>query len=433
MAGRADILAGSAFVRLFLKDDLTNNLKRTISTVATAVAPAVAAVAAAGAAAAAAVKQFTDFGSAINDMSMRTGANTTQLQEWTFAAEQTGASADDLEKALRAAAKNGVGPGDFERVGMEIASIPDPAERAASAMETFGKSGTKLIPMFADLNNLKASSRALGPLLSPDEVKAADALGDAFGALIETIKRMTMQVGAALGPHLIKPIQTAIGIITSLHDAVTGEGTQFSGDLLDRLAQFRRMSMSEFTARGAEGTGAFAGLRAAGAAGEGEERRAAGLEKQFDITRSIIDAEKERRRLVDEFATPQERMLKKLQEFSAALTQVNKNRVLGFISPQQAAAERAALEQAQRRFLAQEAQKNFKPGKPDATGLAGPSIEAKTVSTFSAFGAMALATSAGKGQAALVAEHAKDRKLLERQIKLQEEMVRKLGPRAIAT
>lgn len=432
MAGKADILAGSAFVRLFLKDDLTNSLSRTVKSIGSAVAPFAALATAGFGAAAASVTQFVNAGSALNDMSGRTGASVKQLQELTFAAEQTGASAEDLEKALRAAAKNGVGPGDFERVGMEIASIPDPAERAAAAMETFGKSGTKLIPMFADLNNLKASSNALGSLLTEAEVRNADALGDAFGALVESLKRASQQFAATLGPHLIGPLQTAIGMVTALSDAISGKGTDFSGDLLDRLAQFRRMGLDEFKNRGKAATNAFTSMNNAGGA-DAEEKRTGEMGKQVDITKSILRAERERAALVNEFATKQEKFQQKLLEFNNALAQVNRNRITGFISPQQAAAERAALEEARRRFIAKEQQGNIKPAdKPDAM-LAGPSVEFKSQSTFAAFGALALGTSAGKGQQTMIAEHAKDRKVLERQIRVLEAIERKVGKQAIAT
>lgn len=431
MAGKADIMAGSAFVRLFLKDDLTNSLSRTVKSIGSAIAPFAALATAGFGAAAASVTQFVNAGSAINDMSGRTGASAKQLQEWTFAASQTGASAEDLEKALRSAAKNGVGPGEFERVGMEIASIADPASRTAAALETFGKSGTKLIPMFADLNNLKASSAALGSLLTDEEVKNADALGDAFGALVEALKRASQQFAATLGPHLIGPLQTAIGMVTALSDAISGKGTDFSGDLLDRLAQFRRMGLDEFKNRGKAATNAFTTMNGVGGA-DPEEKRAAGMGKQADIMQTILRGERERASLVAEFATPQEKALKKLQEFNAALIQVNKNRVLGFISPQQAAAERAALEDARRRFIMQENQKGMKPSKPDAVAMTGPNIEFKTLTASSAFGALALQNGGGK-QPALLAEAQKNRKVLERSIKILEAIERKSGPKAIAT
>ncbi len=416
MANRADIAAGQAYVKLALRDnEYHDGLARAKSAavkfaanIKAAFMAAVGVIGAIGAAVASAVTSFVTAGSDFNDMSARTGASAEQLQHWTYAAKQTGASAEDLEKALRSAAKNGVGPGQFERVGQEIASIKDPAERSAKAMEMFGKSGTKLIPMFADLNALKAQSNALGPILTEDQVRTADALGDSFGALVEALKRIVQQIGAAFGPYLITALERTIGLITAAYDAATGRGTDFSGDLLDRLAQLRRMSMADFQQRGKLAVSNFRG----GAGGsDDEDRRTDALSKQDDILKSIYAAEKRRASLVNEFATAEERYAAKLKEINGAIAEVNRNRVLGFISPEQAAAERRSLEIARMRAELAERERRSrgigkagaaeKPERPDwAFDVVKRAAEISTVGGFNPNGLLLANQQGGNGPGA---------------------------------
>jgi len=257
----------------------------------------------------------------------------------------------------------------------------DPAERSAKSMEMFGKSGTKLIPMFTELNSLTASSKLLGPILSAEQVKAADELGDAFGALVEQVKRMVQQVGAAFGPTLIKPIQTAIGMISALQDVMSGKGTQFSGDLLDRLAQFRLTSIEDFQKRGAMAAGGFSGAKGGadmtdGEGAPGESKATKGLATQDQIIKSIIAGQRARFNLANQFATAEERHAQKMAEFNNALIAINRNRVLNFISPEQAAAEKQMLMVAMQRAQAAEnerrAKLEMKPEKQVAAKAGDP-------------------------------------------------------------
>jgi len=147
-----------------------------------------------------AVKQFTDVGSALNDMSARTGVSATILAELGYAAEQTGASMEDVETAIKRSQKAGL---DFDTVAAEIAAIQDPAQKAARAIEVFGRSGTKLIPMIDDMVRLRAEARNLGIVPSEAAVKLADDLGDAFGKVQKVVGAVFFELGAALAPVLL--------------------------------------------------------------------------------------------------------------------------------------------------------------------------------------------------------------------------------------
>lgn len=343
MAGRGDIKAGEAFVRLFLKDDLTRSLKTSLASVTTAAA-------AAGAALAGAMANYIAVGGQIDDLTARTGASTKQIQEWKFAAEQSGATAEDLEAALRKMAKNGMSPSDFEKLAASIAGIEDPGARAAAAMENFGKSGTKLLPMLRDLTDLKARSDAIGPILDPEDVALADRLGDSFGVLKESLSRLANQVAVAFGPVLQSSLEKAIGVVSMMAQGIKEirEANKFGsgGDWLDKIVELEKSIVSgDWGARGKAATAG--GGNFGGRSPDMEIVETKGAE--FDMTKSIIEAEKRRMALAREFMTERERFLEKEAQLQRAIAEVQRNKVTGFISPVQASLEKQALETALRR------------------------------------------------------------------------------------
>jgi hypothetical protein len=374
MAGSREVKAGSAFVEIIAKlDPLRKSLAAgagmlkswgsNLSSVGSMAGgmvggAAIAAAAATSAAVVAATKAYIDFGSAINDASARTGLGTTQLQKLAFAAGQTGASLADIEVATKTMARNGLSVSEFESLGQRIAAIPDPSQRAAAAMEAFGKSGMKLIPMFADLNSLKAQSAALGPLMSEQEVKVADELGDAIGALQEAIKRAGGAIVSVFGPEMKAALDTAIGLVVTLGEAIR-DMTSFGsgGDFLDKVAELRNMSFEDFRKRGAAATGAFSANNAAAGVDDisSEEGKANKTAKTWDdIMRSIRRAHEERNRLIQGFETPAENFLRRQKEINDAMKALNNNRVLGFVGEGDAASQMAGLQSAMARLRQQE-------------------------------------------------------------------------------
>jgi hypothetical protein len=198
-------------------------------------AAAAAAVAAAGIAigaglaygAANAVKSFVDMGSALNDASARTGISVEALSEMGYAAEQAGASAEALETGIRKMQRTIVDAGSgskeaiealgqlglkfmdlrdlspqdqFKLIAARLNDIPDATARAGVAMQVLGKSGTQLIPMIAEVEELTKEFRDLGLTMSTKDAKAADQLGDRFGTLQAVMKRASVLMGASLAP-----------------------------------------------------------------------------------------------------------------------------------------------------------------------------------------------------------------------------------------
>lgn len=252
MAGRADIEAGRAFVRLFLKNDLTRQLAGAMKAAGQSVQQIGAGAMKAGAGLAAgglsvlaplgaAVAAFTSMGGEAMDAAARTGMSVESLSELGFAAEQTGASLADVETATK---KMAVGIGDlaagsktaqnnfaalgltlsdlqglspeaqFAKIATAIAAIKDPTSRTAAAVDMFGKSGTKLLPMLVDMDSLRAKARELGIVMSTQAAAGADDLGDALDQVKAQVSAAAFQIGAALAPAVLAVTKHVSGLLS---------------------------------------------------------------------------------------------------------------------------------------------------------------------------------------------------------------------------
>lgn len=173
--------------------------------------------------------RFGAFGSSLNDMAARTGMTVESLSELNYAADQTGASIADVETASKKLSKflqqvadggkeatdtlgdlgltfaeiRGLSPDEqFDLVASKIAAISNPTTRAAMAMQLFGKSGTAILPMIAEMDELRAKARALGATMTTEDAAAADALGDAFDDLKTSIFGVGNGLSASIAPML---------------------------------------------------------------------------------------------------------------------------------------------------------------------------------------------------------------------------------------
>lgn len=241
MATTSAIRAGAAYVELYLKDHRlvrglhsTSRRLKALGTSLMAVGSRATAVGTAlttpfvGAA-----KVFADMGSHMLEMSQRTGASVEALSTLSYAAEQSGADVHTLEtsltkmqKFLAKASHHGkdatkvltslgvsletlkkLSPDEqFKLLGDRVSQIKDPAERAAVAMALFGKTGTKMLPLFAegaaDVERLQAQARRLGLEMSGEDAAAAEAFGDALSMLWKMLKQTAFTVGSAVAPTL---------------------------------------------------------------------------------------------------------------------------------------------------------------------------------------------------------------------------------------
>ena len=181
----------------------------------------------------ASVKAYADMGSAVYDMSKRTGLGTEAISELKYAAEQSGASLGGLEVSIRRMSSvivdagkgtnassealkrlgitaldlKGMKPEDqFMKIAMALASVEDPTLKSAIAVDIFGRSGTDLLPLLAEgadgISKLRQEARDMGIVFSEEAAASADKLGDAFNKLNNQITGLKFTVAAELLPSI---------------------------------------------------------------------------------------------------------------------------------------------------------------------------------------------------------------------------------------
>lgn len=161
------------------------------------------------------VRAAIDAADAMNDMAERTGVAGDRLGELAYAAKLNGAELNDVETALKKLsskatdAATGVksAAATFDALGVsvlkadgtlkssdvlfqEIADVLNTVEdrtlRTAMAVEIFGKSGDKLIPLMENMRSATAEARAMNAVIGEDMQKAAAEYND-------NVDRMAMQ------------------------------------------------------------------------------------------------------------------------------------------------------------------------------------------------------------------------------------------------
>lgn len=200
-----------------------------------------------------AVKSFADSGSALEDMSQRTGDTASNLSAIGYAAKQSGTDIEALEGGLgkmastvagaiggeKAAVKLlndlGLKAGDLkgklptEQLAIfadKIAGISDNDTKIDMVKSIFGKSGTALIPLLnegsAGIGALTAEAEKLGLVMSDADAAGAAKLGDAFDKLTGAAGGIVNKIGSALAPAIS-------GVVDYLIDA-TAAVSKFIGE-----------------------------------------------------------------------------------------------------------------------------------------------------------------------------------------------------------
>lgn len=165
----------------------------------------------------AAVKHFADSGSALNDMSERTGFAVEELSALKFAFEQAGAGAEDLEAGIKFMQKGGHGrtAAEFTALVAEIGAMEDPIQRTSRALEVFGRGGFKITAL-KDIVAKTQEAHAAGIVWTTAQAKAADDLGDAWDKFKAQLGGVVNAIGNQLAPVLtdtlaqVSPIMSAI-------------------------------------------------------------------------------------------------------------------------------------------------------------------------------------------------------------------------------
>ncbi len=104
----------------------------------------------------------------------------------------------------------------YAEIADTFAGMPDGIGKTSLAMELFGKSGAKLIPMLNSGRNgltaLRADAQRLGISLTDFDAKNAEAFNDSFANIGESIRGLTLIAGKHLWP-----------VFTKIHDFISSK------------------------------------------------------------------------------------------------------------------------------------------------------------------------------------------------------------------
>jgi hypothetical protein len=202
----------------------------------------------------AAALKFSKTSDAIQEMSQRTGLSTTYIQQLGYAAKLTGSSTEGLETAIKrmqvtitgasestgemgAMLKSLQGLGaeeQFEMLADLIAEIEDPTERAAMAVQLFGKSGTDLLPILmegsAGIEKYKKAAMDANAVIGEDAVNAGARLQDNLDILSASFAGLVVRIGAAVSGDL----DNLVGILTNIV-TVVGDWAKANPGLIKQI------------------------------------------------------------------------------------------------------------------------------------------------------------------------------------------------------
>lgn len=257
MSTAGAIRVGKAFIELFADDKLTPALKQAsgrLKAFGASVAKVGATLSAAGLAGltafGGAISKFVATGDALDKLSIRTGIGVKSLQQLQFAASQSGASAQELEIGLKnmsrviGAAANGstaaekslskvgtsvaellsMSPEErFRKLASGVAAISDPGLQAAAAMELFGRSGDRLLPLLKQNSDgiaaLQAEASRLNlDVLTPEDTANAARTGDLIDQIQRQMAKLFEVIGAKLAPVLIPFLERVTEVAAALID-----------------------------------------------------------------------------------------------------------------------------------------------------------------------------------------------------------------------
>jgi hypothetical protein len=133
----------------------------------------------------------------------------------------------------------------FDAIAAAIAALPTEAERAAAAVQIFGRAGAELLPLFsqgaAGIAAARAEAEAFGLTLTNEQGQNVEAMNDAFTRAQQAIQGVVGQIVAYLSPA-VESVTTAFSdFIGSVGGANIGqaigaallEGAQFFAGIAD--------------------------------------------------------------------------------------------------------------------------------------------------------------------------------------------------------
>ena len=171
----------------------------------------------------------------MNDLSQKTGVSVEQLSRFKQAADASGTSIEGVGSAMvklnrnlatgndqAALALQGLGISATDAAGKlkgtdqimlevadKFATMPDGAQKSATAMALFGKSGADMIPL---LNGGSEAVKGLSATMTTDFARGADSLNDKLVSVQTKLTEVGVNLGTALMPALNAIADVIIGV-----------------------------------------------------------------------------------------------------------------------------------------------------------------------------------------------------------------------------
>jgi hypothetical protein len=127
----------------------------------------------------------------------------------------------------------------FEEISAAIGALPTSADRAAAAVEIFGKQGAALVPLFKDgaasVEELTARAERLGIIVSEDQVSNIAEMNDAFDLVSATVEGIIGQVTGNLAPVVTAIADEFLAFVESFSGANGEGGTAIADAITDTL------------------------------------------------------------------------------------------------------------------------------------------------------------------------------------------------------
>jgi hypothetical protein len=203
----------------------------------------------------------------LNDLSARTGIGVEALQGYSLAAKMAGVDTEQFGVAIQKLAVNigkanagdafdkslrGIGLSvaelkalapeqQFSAIGDAIAQLPTVADRAAAAVQVFGKQGAALAPLFregaASIEELRARAERLGIIVSETQINNVADMNDAFDLVSATIEGIIGQVIGNLAPAVTDVTNQFLRFVEEWSGAQGEGGTGIANAITDVLLQ----------------------------------------------------------------------------------------------------------------------------------------------------------------------------------------------------
>lgn len=275
-----------------LSGAIGTDLTASLGSAGVAAGAAAAGVLALGAATYELADRAATVGAALNDMSEKTGISVPALSNLKGAAEIAGGSLDQVANAVFMFQRNmaegsqkfsdgldrihvsladiqSLSPDQqFLKIAEAIRNTEDPAQRAAAAMELFGRQGRDLLPlMMKPLGDLVEQSKALGLTWSEEDAKAAEDFEMKSRALKLELEGMATTAGRTLIPAMLLTVEvaerTALAFvhIADLGGLVSGGYHLITGALGENALAAQVVAAQQDTITRAHELGAPAGLK----------------------------------------------------------------------------------------------------------------------------------------------------------------------------